>query len=160
MCEQRTWTVCCFLLGPKPVTLESRRPWCLTSTKKNDTGVRRKPDASGANQPTDSAPSHQRREAENLKCPALILGSEQRGYARVRPAKQASAAGGRTNLETTDKPSLFLHGFLGSMRLQGDVQMGVPGFVQVHVSRLVRIGSVSIRGSSPFEYWIDTMPRS
>ena len=23
MCEQRTWTVCCFLLGPKPVTLES-----------------------------------------------------------------------------------------------------------------------------------------
>ena len=23
MCEQRTWTVCCFLLGPKPITLES-----------------------------------------------------------------------------------------------------------------------------------------
>ena len=23
MCEQRTWTVCCFLVGPKPVTLES-----------------------------------------------------------------------------------------------------------------------------------------
>ena len=23
MCEQRTWTVCCFLLGPKSITLES-----------------------------------------------------------------------------------------------------------------------------------------
>ena len=23
MCEQRTWTVCCFLLGPKPITLVS-----------------------------------------------------------------------------------------------------------------------------------------
>ena len=26
MCEQRTWTVCCFLLGPKPITLESIEP--------------------------------------------------------------------------------------------------------------------------------------
>ena len=41
MCEQRTWTVCCFLLGPKPVTLESitgRFPYSRSTLKKTKQG--------------------------------------------------------------------------------------------------------------------------